>query len=178
MDETAIIARLLDGDPEVVEQVRVWIRGAFTPYRARLSAKLEDIEQDVLLQLTQNLQEGRFRGTSSLATYTRTYVHHKCIDRLRALSRRTWVDIGDLELPARTPSALEELSRAETVDLALRVVEEMPASCRELWQMLQEGLSYREMSQRLGIADGTLRARVLRCRRRALEVRERLQGGS
>ncbi len=174
MDEGALISSLLDGEPEVVEQVRAWIRGAFTPYRERLAADLEDLEQEVLLQLTRNLRDGRFQGKSSLATYVRTHVHHKCIDRLRALSRRQWVDVEDLELPARGPSPLEELSRAEAVDLALRVQEQMPESCRVLWQMLQEGLSYREMSQRLGIAEGTLRVRVLRCRQRALEVRDQL----
>ena len=102
-------------------------------------------------------------------------VTHKCIDRLRALDRRQWLDIEDLDLPAGRPSPLEELAAAETADLALRILEQTPESCRELWQMLQQGLRYREMSQRLGIAEGTLRVRVLRCRKRALELREKLR---
>jgi RNA polymerase sigma factor (sigma-70 family) len=174
MEESALISRLLDGDSEVVEKVRGWIRGAFTPYRARLAGELEDLEQEVLLQLTLNLREGRFHKKSSLATYVRTHVHHKCIDRLRALSRHQWVDVEDLDLPSRGPSPSQELARAEEVDLALRVLEEMPESCRELWQMLQDGMRYSAMSRRLGVAEGTLRARVLRCRRRALELREQL----
>lgn len=174
MDDPDLISRLLAGDAEVVERVRVWIRGAFTPYRARLAADLEDLEQEILLLLIRNLREGRFLGTSSLATYTRSLAHHKCIDRLRALSRRDWVDLEALDLPARAPSALDALTRSEAVDLALRVVEEMPESCRELWRMLEQGDSYREMSRLLGLAEGTLRARVLRCRRRALDVRQRL----
>jgi len=174
MDQADLIARLLDGDPEVVEGMRTWIRGAFTPYRARLAAELEDLEQEILLQVTRSLKEGRFHGTSSLATYTRSYTHHKCIDRLRALSRRQWVDIEELELPAREPSPLEAMSRAEAAEIALRVFEQMPESCRELWQMLEQGMSYREMGRRLEVAEGTLRARLLRCRRRALKMRERL----
>ncbi len=173
-DDADLIACLLAGDGETVERVRVWIRGAFKPYRGRLAPEFEDLEQDILLDLTRALREGRYRGTSRLRTYVRAYTHHKCIDRLRALDRRQWIDISDLDLPSRSPSALEELSRSETVELALRVFAEMSESCRELWRMLQQGLPYREMSRRLGVAAGTLRARVLRCRRRALEMREKI----
>lgn len=173
-DDKATISRLLDGDPEVIEKVRVWIRGSFTPYRQRLAQDLEDIEQEILLELTRALGEDRFRGGSRLRSYVRTYVHHKCIDRIRAFRRREWVDLDELDLPSRAPSALDELSKSESTDLALRVLEAMPESCRELWGMLQDGLRYQEMSRRLGVAEGTLRARVLRCRRRALEVRHQL----
>ncbi|MCP4659633.1 MAG: sigma-70 family RNA polymerase sigma factor [bacterium] len=174
MNDEAIISRLLDGDPEVVERVRGWIRAAFEPYRARFGPELEDLEQEILLDLILALREGRFQRRSRLRTYVRTYVHHKAIDRLRERSRREWVAIDDLELPSPAPTALEELSRSEAVELALRVLEQMPESCRELWQMLRQGMSYREMSGQLGIAEGTLRARVLRCRRRALELRAQL----
>ena len=174
MNEDDTTSRLLAGDAEAVDLVRSWIRAASMPYRARLAADLEDLEQDVLLDLTRALREGTFRGGSRLRTYVRAYVHHKCIDRLRARGRRQWTDVEDLELPSQAPSALEELSRSETNELALRVVEEMPESCRELWRMLRQGMRYREMSRRLGVAEGTLRARVLRCRKRALEVRARL----
>jgi RNA polymerase sigma factor (sigma-70 family) len=178
MDLSDLTTRLLDGDPEAVSTVRAWIRASFGPYRARLASDLEDLEQDVLIEVTAALRAGEFRGGSKLRTYVRAYVHHKSIDRLRAGSRRQWLDVDQLDLPSRAPSALEEISRAQTVDLALRVVEEMPESCRELWQMLREGMRYQEMSRRLGVSEGTLRARVLRCRKRALEVRERLLAAS
>lgn len=173
MNDSEITLRLLNGDPEIVELVRSWIRTGAAPYRARLAADLEDLEQETLLDLTRALSEGKFRGKSQLSTYVRTYVHHKCIDRLRALARREWIDVEDLDLPSPAPTALEELTQAESIRLALRVLEEMPESCRELWRMLRQGLRYREMSHRLGIAEGALRARVLRCRRQAIELRER-----
>ena len=178
-DDDDTIARLLDGDAETVEQTRSWIRGAFQPYRRRLSQELEDLEQEILLDLTRALRDGRFHRRSSLRTYVRTYVHHKCIDRLRAGARREWVAIEDLDLPSRRPSPLERLSASETAKTALRIFEEMPESCRELWRMLEQGMRYRQMSRRLGVAEGTLRARVLRCRRRALEARKKfLDGGA
>lgn len=173
-NDDALIDRLLDGDPGVVKVLRGWIRATFQPYRARLAPELEDLEQEILLDLTRALREDRFHRRCRLRTYVRTYVHHKAIDRLRARSRHEWVALDDLELPSPAPTALEELSRSEAVELALRVLEQVPDSCRELWQMLQQGMQYREMSRRLGISEGTLRARVLRCRRRALELRAQL----
>ena len=174
MDQASLIAALLAGEPEAVGTVQTWIRGAFKPYRGRLGPELEDLEQEILLQLTTSLRDGKFQATSSLATYARSYAHHKCIDRLRAASRRTWVDVEGLELRSPAPSALEVLTRREKTDLALRVQEELPETCREVWRMLVDGLRYGEMSERLGEPEGTLRARVLRCRRRALKIRDRL----
>lgn len=171
MRDESMVSGLLEGDPEVIAQVRAWIRGAFTPYRSKLSSELEDLEQEILLELSQALRTDRFRGQSSLSTYTKTYVHHKCIDRLRALGRRQWVQVEDLDLRSREPSALEGMQK---VELATRILQDMPESCRELWQMLEQGMRYREMSERLGVSEGTLRARVLRCRKGAVELRAKL----
>ncbi len=81
------------------------------------------------------------------------------------MSRRTWVDIDGITLQSSTPSILEEITFDEEVALALRVQAEMSEGCRELWNLLQQGLSYREMSRQSGVAEGTLRVRVLRCRK-------------
>ena len=174
VDSTDLISRLLDGDSEAVGTVRVWVRAAFGLYRSRLAPDLDDLEQEILLDLIRALREEKFRGASRLQTYVRAYARHKCIDRLRAQGRRQWLDVEEMELPSRDPTALDRLARSESLQLALRVFEKMPESCRELWQMLQQGMRYQEMSDRLGVAEGTLRARVLRCRKRALEARDRL----
>lgn len=174
MADEPLIDSLLAGDPDVVELVRSWIRAAFGPYRARLGADLEDLEQEILIDLSAALREGRFRHQSSLRTYVRTYVHHKCIDRLRSESRRQWLDIDGLELTSQSPSPLDELASTEATEVALRIAEEMPATCRQLWQMLMDGLSYRQMSQRLEISEGALRVRMLRCRKDAQKLRRKI----
>lgn len=176
VEDRDFIDRLLDGNPAVVETVRSWIRAAFVPYRRRFADDLEDLEQETLLQLIEALRGGRFQGRSKLATYVKSYIHHKAIDRLRAAGRREWVDLDELDLPSGRASAFDEMARSESVRIALEIVAEMP-ECQELWRMLREGMHYREMSERLGITQATLRVRVLRCRRRALEAREKLTGG-
>ncbi len=176
MNDEELISGLLSGEPETVELVRAWMRASFVPYRSRLASDLEDLEQEILLEVTSALREDRFERRSSLRTYVRTYVSHKCIDQLRARARREWLDVDALELPSSAPSPLERVASTEMTDLALRRLEDTAEACRELWQMLREGMKYREMSERLGVAEGTLRVRVLRCRKAALELRETLQG--
>jgi DNA-directed RNA polymerase specialized sigma24 family protein len=63
------------------------------------------------------------------------------------------------------------------LDLLLRVVDRASPDCRDLWKMIVLGLSYKEMSGRLGVAEGTLRVRVLRCRERAIALRSELMAG-
>lgn len=174
MPQSATPEGLLDGEPEEVAQIRSWIRGASTPYRLRLADDLEDLEQDILVGLTVALRDGAFDGRSSFKTYVRSFSVHKCIDRIRFLSRRHWVDVDDLELKDETPSAFEKMSRQDVREMARQVVAGMSEECRELWTMLRAGLKYKEMAERTGVAAGTLRVRVLRCRQKATELREQI----
>jgi len=107
-------------------------------------------------------------------------VSHTCLDQIRADSRVKWteLDSGDESEEAAFPGAAVANEghgeRSEVKDLLLRVLERVPAECRELWRMIHAGLSYREMSARLAVAEGTLRVRVLRCREKAMAARAEL----
>ena len=68
-------------------------------------------------------------------------------------------------------------SRQEDRDLLLRVLGRVSRDCRDLWRQILLGLSYHEMSLRLGVAEGTLRVRVLRCREKAVALRAELLEG-
>jgi RNA polymerase sigma-70 factor (ECF subfamily) len=177
-DDRGRIAGFLAGNEEALAEVRRWVRGALHPYRLRLAAELEDLEQEVLSDLLAALRGDRFRGESLLATYVRRMVHHKCLTRLRNAAGRPTVGTDEVELVDPTPSPFERARREGDLALALRVLASMPAGCRELWDMIHRGLSYEAMSERLGVAAGTLRVRVLRCRARALALRDRLAAGN
>ncbi len=174
MPEPSVLL-FLNGDPKTIAAIREWIQWTASTYRAKFGPDLEDLEQEILLALTLSLREGKFRGDSSLQTYVRRFAHYKCIDRVRAHTRRTWVDVEDMNLEDPDPSIQDRLESREAASLLLRVLEETPESCRELWRFLEEGLSYREMGQRLDVAEGTVRVRMLRCRKKALELRRRYE---
>jgi RNA polymerase sigma-70 factor (ECF subfamily) len=175
-EDPQLIALLLAGDAGAIAHVRAWVVASLGRYRGRLGAEVEDLEQEVLLGLIEVLEAGRFRGESRLETYVYSFARFKCVDRLRVLGRRDMVDIDEQALTLDAPSPLDELAQRESADLAERVVAALPGHCRELWEMIADGMSYRQMSDVTGLSEGAIRVRVHRCRQRAVEIRLQLLG--
>jgi len=173
-----MVTRFLKGESEAVGTVDGWISRAAWPYQRRLADRWDDVLQDVRLEVTRLLGEGKFRGESSLRTYLWRVVSHTCLDQLRSQSKWKWADLDTLE-GADEPVAPQRgiSSRHEDRDLLLRVLDRVPQDCQEMWRMIVAGLSYREMSLRMAVAEGTLRVRVLRCREKAVAARQDLLGG-
>lgn len=173
-EDLDLVALLLAGDEAVIGEVRGWIGSGLARYRRRLRDDDEDLEQEVLLEIMESLAAGRFRSESRFETYVRSFVRFKCVDRLRSLGRRDFVQLDDDLVVLDSPSPLDEVVQRETAALTQRVLEALPASCRELWGMIADGMSYRDMSQVTGLSEGTIRVRVHRCRQRAWKSRDRL----
>jgi RNA polymerase sigma-70 factor, ECF subfamily len=175
-DDREMVARFLRGDREAVATVDGWITRAAWPYQRRLANRWDDVLQDVRLEVTRLLGEGKFRGESSLRTYLWRVVSHTCLDQIRSLGKWQLTDLETLDQEdgrAAGPPRPAVDDGAER-DLLLRVLDRASQECRELWKMLVLGLSYKEMSQRLQVAEGTLRVRVLRCREKAVALRAEL----
>jgi RNA polymerase sigma-70 factor (ECF subfamily) len=176
-DDRDVVARFLRGEREAVGTVDSWISRAAWPYQRRLADRWDDVLQDVRLEVTRLLGQGKFRGESSLRTYLWRVVSHTCLDQLRAQGKWKWAELDTLDrgdesiAPVHVPAS----DRADR-DLLLRVLERVPRDCREMWRMIVAGFSYKEMSLRLNVAEGTLRVRVLRCREKAMTLREELLG--
>lgn len=182
-EDAEVVDRYLKGDTQAVGTIDGWIARAAYPYQRRLSTRWDDVLQDIRLEVTRLLLQGKFRGESSFKTYLWRVVSHTCLDQIRAESRVKWTDLDgdDFDEPgafAAAPSHEGPGARSEVKDLLLRVLARVPAECRELWRMVHAGLSYREMSERLGVAEGTLRVRVLRCREKAVAVRREIAPGT
>ncbi|HUO86462.1 MAG TPA: RNA polymerase sigma factor [Thermoanaerobaculia bacterium] len=175
----ALIDRFLAGDQAAVGMVDGWLVQAASAYRRRLGDSFDDALQDVRLEVTRLLQDRKFRGDSSLKTYLWRVTAHTCLDRLRAGARWSFVEYDGESAavadPAVAPPWRPQGWSADR-DLLFRVLARMEEDCRRLWSMVIEGLSYREISDLTGASEGALRVRVLRCRRRAQEVRAELLG--
>ncbi len=172
--DSDLVQLFLVGDGEAIREVDTWISQAAWSFRQRLSEDWEDILQEIRLELTRLLRRGSFRGDSSLKTYLWRVVNHTCIDRLRRRSRWRWQGLDDLDHRGVLAEGARQGVRNEFRDLMLRVVSQTSKDCHKLWQLVLEGYSYREMSQQLGVSEATLRVRVLRCRKKAVAVRDNL----
>jgi RNA polymerase sigma factor (sigma-70 family) len=173
-----VVSRFLQGDSEAVGTVDSWIARAAWPYQRRLSSRWEDVLQDVRLEVTRLLGQGKFRGESSLRTYLWQVVSHTCLDQLRSQGRWQWAEIDALDEGGSAARAPLPTANHEDRDLVRRVLGRVSGECRELWRLIARGHSYREMSARMGVAEGTLRVRVLRCREKAVALRGELLGGA
>ena len=173
-----VVARFLRGDPDAVATLDGWILRAAWPYQRRLANRWDDVLQDVRLEVTRLLGDGKFRGESSLRTYLWRVVSHTCLDQIRSQTKWQWADLETLEQDDGRAAGFVQPVVEDPVeqDLLMRVLDRASQECRELWRMLLHGLSYREMSLRLQVAEGTLRVRVLRCRERAVASRAELLG--
>lgn len=177
-ESDAFIEAYLAGDAEALAEADRWIQSAARPYYRRLASQWDDVLQDVRLEVYKALSSQQFRGEANVKTYIWRVVNHSCLDLVRKASRWRWTDIEESteaqEISDRKQLA-ETLSLA-TTDLLTRVMARVSEECRRLWQMLFDGLSYREMGEELEASEGALRVRVLRCRKKAIEVREELLG--
>jgi len=180
LTDREVVAGFLRGEPDAVAILNGWIERAAWPYQRRLAHRWEDVLQDVRLEVTRLLVDGKFRGESSLRTYLWRVVSHTCLDQIRSQTKWQWTDLGILDQDdGRATGSMQPVgSDPVERDLLLRVLDRSSQECRELWRMLVHGLSYREMSLRLQVAEGTLRVRVLRCRERAVASRAELLGAN
>lgn len=127
-DDARLAAALEQGDEAALAEVRRWIRGALTPYRARLAADCEDIEQQVIAELVEALSRRRFEGRSRLATYVHRMVHHKCLNRLRGARGRQWFDVDEVVLIGdRSLTAVPHFDGTRTPSNPYRTVARRPS---------------------------------------------------
>jgi RNA polymerase sigma-70 factor, ECF subfamily len=171
-EDARTVAGYLNGEPAAVALVDGWIAAAASPYRRRLASDWGDLLQEVRLEVIRLLQNDKFRGESRLKTYLWRVANHTCLDAMRRQRRRPPHEAEDPEapLPSRDPSPLDLVLEQDAGRRLLQALESLPTDCRELWGLVLKGLGYREIAQRLGMAEGTLRVRAYRCRKKAVEV--------
>jgi RNA polymerase sigma-70 factor, ECF subfamily len=167
-EDAELAAAFVRGEPRAVETIDAWLERAVGPFRRRLAADCEDVLQEVRIEVLRLIQKGSFRGESRLKTYLWQVTAHTCIDALRRRARRPATDPlePDTPLPSSDPSPLDRVLAREGDEALLAVLEAMSRGCRDLWGLILAGLSYREISVRLGVPEGALRVRALRCRQR------------
>ncbi|MBI4905959.1 MAG: sigma-70 family RNA polymerase sigma factor [Acidobacteria bacterium] len=172
-DDDRTIRGFLAGDPASVSLVERWITAASRAFESRLASHREDLRQDVLAELTRLLRQDKFRGESSLVSYVWQITNHACIRQTRLLSRWAAPSAERQEEPRDEQlSAVDGLLQRDRMERIRRIAAQLPEECRQLWSRVLSGASYQQMSAELGLAEGTLRVRLLRCRRKAQAIRE------
>jgi RNA polymerase sigma-70 factor, ECF subfamily len=132
-----------------------------------------DLTQDVFLTLSRKLSQ--FEGNARLSTWVYRVAVNHAKNRLRYLSRRRArahdsldarpVELSDGRLSAALPGPHEVLAARQLAETLGRALETLSPSHRQIvvWRDV-EGLTYEQMSARLGLPVGTVKSRLHRGR--------------
>jgi RNA polymerase sigma-70 factor (ECF subfamily) len=172
-DDRALIRRLLAGETKALATLDAWIQVVLRSEFHGLQPEWEDLHQEIRLRVFRNLGTNRFRGTSELRTYVHRIARNTCIDAWRRISLRRDA-AGAADPPAEIPGA-DAAEHLISRDLLRKILLGSTPEERHLLELVHsEHLSYAEIARRLGVAEGTIKARVSRCRHRLLVLRRRL----
>lgn len=126
-----------------------------------------DFSQDVYLRVMDKIDS--FRGDSKSSTWVYSVAMNLGLNRLRRMKRIQFIpdDAGE-PITEDTPESLltEALDRQETEKRVQQELMNLPDSYRvPLLLLYYDRMSYREMSEKLGLSEGTLKSLVHRGKR-------------
>ncbi len=137
-------------------------------------ADAEDMLQEIFLSAHRKLES--FRGEAALGTWLYRLAMNQILDHVRSRAART----GQLTDGLDDATLLADASGHRLADRAIdridleRALAELPEGCRAAFLLHDvEGLEHREVSEVLGIAEGTSKSQVHKAR---LRLRGLLRG--
>jgi len=176
--EVSLVTRLASGTQQDRAQALKELFDAYGETTHRLAYHLtgsspdaEEVTQEVFLAAFTSL--GRFRGEARLKTWLYR-VTVRCAGRLRARRPPAASDSASLaELPA--PSQVDPAIRAEQREALAQAMQSLSLAHRTVLALFAlKGLSHQEISEILGIPEGTVWSRLHAARKKlALELTSR-----
>lgn len=170
------------GDGRAFEQIVLQTERAVYNLALSIVKKKEDAEdvtQETYLRLWRVASELKLE--SSLKLYILRTARNLALDIIRKNSKRDEIDTvildadGEFEIdiaddsPDSRPDA-SYLRKIET-EAVRQSIEELPSAAREIIVLRDiEGLSYTEIAEMLGIAEGTLKSKLFRARERLRQI--------
>lgn len=136
------------------------------------SQDADDIAQDVVCECLIALRNGKgVVIATNIASFVRTMVLRRLVDALRADTRRHARDeeyMHDLADQPHVWMSPEMALEAEELDNVVhRAIASLPPVCRRVYLMIREdGHSYQEVAQSLGISPNTVREHLVDAQRR------------
>jgi RNA polymerase sigma-70 factor (ECF subfamily) len=135
-------------------------------------ADAEDAVQDALLSSYKHV--GQFRGEARMSTWLTAIVINSARMQLRRRPRQTHVSLDEHPdsgsyalselLPDQRPSPAEQCLRSDLAENILQLTRQLSPTLRRAFQLRHVGLTIREMMDILGVAEGTVKARIARAR--------------
>lgn len=180
-EESAIIAKVLDGDADAFEPLVVAHQNFVYNIALKMLSNPEDafdISQEAFIKAYRSLKD--FKGESSFSSWLYRITANMCLDFMRRNKKRKSASIvylddedelRELELPDTRFDPSTELERKElqgAINDALALLPEDQRSILLLREL--NGMSYSEISETLKLEAGTVKSRLFRARARLAKI--------
>ena len=179
LDPKELAERAVGGDAEAFNELVKLYHGSLFRLANRMLRNTDDaqeVAQESFLAAYEGM--GNFKGRSHIRTWLLSITYNKAVDRLKRISKDNWYIAGDLEKSDRweivervtkitdwggNPEQSFQASEIkETLEKALATV---PAETKAVFELRDiQGLTSKEVSDALGITEGTVRVRLHRVR--------------
>jgi RNA polymerase sigma factor (sigma-70 family) len=174
-EEIEAANRYVAGQRDVYKQVDGWINQVTRLSVWHFIDDIEDINSVVHLKLFSSLKSSRFRGESTFRTYVQRIARYTCIDQVRSQRVQREADPEDLPVPSGsdTPDAIHE--RSVEKQIFVKIFRSIGPECQRLWRMVfSESLNYKEIGEKTGLPEGTVKRKIHECKKMAMELKEKL----
>ncbi len=143
------------------------IERSIRAYTAGTGLDAEDLAQETFLKAVSSLTA--FGGASSVYTWVFRIARNTCIDAMRRLRTRRRYETGTEEdfsgFASSAENESDEIEKRESVSMLRNAIQSLPETYRELIIFKDlEGMSYQEISEVLGLQQGTVKSRLFRAR--------------
>lgn len=163
-DEIALVAGVAAGDPRALESLYRTYGGAVLGVAERIlrdRSLAEDVAQDVFLRLWRRPE--RFDpGRGALRAFLLRDAHGRAVDLVRAEEARRQREDRDAQRSSDSrPGPEQEVWEHVRSQEVRRAMDALPEREREAVMLaFYGGLSYREVAERLGEPEGTVKSRI------------------
>ncbi len=176
-EEMELIGRILDGEPELFEQLVLLHQKTVYNLALRMLRHPEDAQdcaQEAFLKAYKSLH--LFRGDASFGSWLYRLTTNVCLDLLRKKKRREELSLTlededgeDIELPIpdEGPGPGQQLEQKELRRALQEGLETLPPEFRQILLLREvSGLSYEEIGEELDLEAGTVKSRLFRARKK------------
>lgn len=175
MEEAKLIALAQKGDDTAFEQLVLLYQKRVYNLALRMVQNPDDafdLSQEAFLKAWKNLPN--LKADAAFSTWLFRLTSNECIDFLRRAKRQKTVSLTvesdddeevQLDMPDTAPGPEEAAIRAEDQALLQKAMEVLPPDHRQILTLrIVDDLDYRQISEVLGIAEGTVKSRLARAR--------------
>jgi RNA polymerase sigma factor (sigma-70 family) len=153
MDEGAKHRWIAHNILPIEREVRSWLR---TRTRSLSAPDIDDVIQEAYARLW----TAEFAAITNPRAYfyqvARNLVHQR-LRRARVVPMELMGEIDELGVISDEPGAERGLSARQELDRLISVVSRLPTQCRRAFELRKfDGLSQREVAQRMGVSEGTV----------------------